>query len=123
MKIALILAIAFSLASCQPEEKSAGSVASSGNHDTAGPISEEKLGVKIYPGARIVTSGETSDVVSANLETGDPSAKVVEFYEQELGAKAKPGAAMISAKKSGRTYVVSFAPSGGGTAISIMVKK
>src|SRR4051812_38289660 len=49
-------------------------------------ITEEQLGVKMYPGARVVTSGETPEVVSANLETTDEAAKVVSFYEGELGA-------------------------------------
>ncbi len=123
MKTVLILAIAFTLASCGPEQKSTGSAASSGNHDAGGPISEARLGLKIYPGSRIVTSGETDEVVSANLVTSDSSTKVIEFYEQELGIKAEAGTAMISAKKNGRAFVVSLAKSGGGTAISIMGKK
>src|SRR5579862_4236104 len=73
-------------------DKSGGTAAdapktTSGNHDPGGPISEERLGVKIYPGAKLVTSGETDEVVSANLFTTDPADQVVKFYAAELGAK------------------------------------
>jgi hypothetical protein len=43
--------------------------------------------------------------------------------QQELGSEGAPGPVHVTGTKNGRTYVVSFAPSGSGTAISIMGKK
>ena len=95
-----------------------------GNHDASGPITEAKLGVKIYPGATIVTSGETDEVVSANLRTSDPVAKAVAFYETELGAKATGDTVtyQISAQKGGKTYFIAI-NNDGMTNVSIMGKK
>jgi hypothetical protein len=82
----------------------------SGNHDASGPIAEARLGMKIYPGAQIVTSGETDQVVSANLRTPDSPEKVIGFYEAELGAKGSGDPAMyqISGQKGGRKFSVSI---------------
>ena len=95
-----------------------------GSHDASGPISEAALGVKIYPGAKIVTSGETAEVVSANLQTADAPEKVVEFYRKELGLPAEgPAATEVSGKKNNRLYVISVNRSEGVTSVSIMAKK
>jgi hypothetical protein len=96
----------------------------SGNHDATGPITEARLGVKIYPGAAIVTSGETDEIVSANLRTPDPAAKVSAFYEAELGAKATGDLAsyQISGRKGGRSYGITI-NNDGNTNVSIMGKK
>jgi hypothetical protein len=122
---AFAVAVVLGLAGCSPKPGSGNKPASSssGNHDASGPISEAKLGLKIYPGARMVTSGETDEVVSANLETGDSVAKVCEFYQKELGSEGPPGSVHVTGTKNGRLFVVSLAPSGTGTAISIMGKK
>jgi hypothetical protein len=90
--------------------------------DASGPITEARLGVKIYPGATMVTSGETSEVVSANLRTADPVQKVVAFYETELGAKASIDGS-ISGQKGGKTYAIAINSSDGNTNVSIMGKK
>ncbi len=95
----------------------------SGSHDPGGPISEERLGVKIYPGAKLVTSGETDEVVSANLFTTDPAEKVVKFYTQELGADFNGPALTISGQKNGRAYSISIIPDTGGTSVAILGKK
>lgn len=96
----------------------------SGNHDASGPITEARLGLKIYPGAAIVTSGETDEIVSANLRTLDPAAKVSAFYETELGAKATGDLAtyQISGQKGGRNYAVTI-NNDGNTNVSIMGRK
>ena len=120
-----VLALTLALVGCGPKNETATADApkeNTGNHDAGGPITEAKLGVKIYPGARIVTSGETDEVVSANLETPDSAEKVTQFYEKELGT-AKDASGMVMAKKNGRTYVVNAIPSGALTAVSIMGKK
>ncbi|MEO6787220.1 MAG: hypothetical protein ABI318_13900 [Chthoniobacteraceae bacterium] len=125
MKQLISLALVLTLCGCGPKNEVSTSDApknSTGSHDAGGPITEAKLGVKIYPGARIVTSGETEEVVSANLETSDAPEKVIKFYEQELGA-AKDSSGMVMAKKNGRTFVVNAVPSGAGSAVSIMGKK
>ena len=95
-----------------------------GSHEAGGPITEARLGLKIYPGATIVTSGETDEIVSANLRTADPAAKVIAFYENELGAKGAGDAAgyQISGQKSGKKYVISI-NNDGNTNVSIMGKK
>jgi len=95
----------------------------SGNHDPGGPISEQRLGVKIYPGAKIVTSGETDEVVSANLFTSDPAEKVVKFYAQELGAEYSGVKLSIMGEKNGRKYAISIIPDTGGTSVAILGKK
>jgi hypothetical protein len=98
--------------------------AATGSQDASGPITEAKLGVKIYPGATIVTSGETDEVVSANLRTSDPVQKVVAFYEAELGAKASGDSVtyQISGPKGGKTYAIAI-NNDGPTNVSIMGKK
>lgn len=107
-----------------PAGAAAGRGAATGNHDAAGPITEAALGVKIYPGARLVTSGETDELVSANIETPDAAEKVVKFYQKELGLSDDgTPTMMLSAKKNNRTYVVSVTASGGLTSASIMGKK
>src|ERR1039457_3842638 len=95
-----------------------------GNHAASGPITEAKLGVKIYPGATIVTSGETDVVVRPNLLTSDPVAKAVAFYETELGAIATGDTVtyQISAQKGGKTYFIAI-NNDGMTNVSIMGKK
>jgi len=102
----------------------AASEPQSGNHDASGPISEARLGVKIYPGATIVTSGETDEIVSANLRTPDPVSKVSAFYENELGAKGAGDVAnyQISGQKGGRKYAITI-NNDGNTNVSIMGKK
>lgn len=96
----------------------------SGNHDASGPITEARLGLKIYPGAAIVTSGETDEIVSANLRTPDPPAKVIAFYETELSAKGAGDLATyeISGQKGGRNYAITI-NNDGATNVSIMGKK
>src|SRR4051812_22628139 len=47
-------------------------------------MTEDRIGAKFYPGARVVTGGDTSDVLSANLETPDAIEKVVAFYQKEM---------------------------------------
>jgi hypothetical protein len=91
----------------------------------AGPITEDRLGLKIYPAATIVTSGETDEVVSANLRTPDSADKVIAFYEAELGAKGSgdPAAYTISADKKGRKFAISINTDQGATNVSIMGKK
>jgi hypothetical protein len=93
--------------------------------DPGGPITEDRLGVKIYPGATIVTSGETDEVVSANLRTGDPAAKVIAFYEGELGTKGSgdPAAYTIAGEKKGKKYAISINADQGSTNVSILGKK
>src|SRR5579872_4603317 len=54
------IAVATGCGSTNADSKPAASV----NHDTIGPITEARLGIKIYPGAAIVTSGETDEIVS-----------------------------------------------------------
>ena len=95
-----------------------------GNHDASGPITEARLGVKIYPGATIVTSGETDEVVSANLRTSDSVDKVKAFYEAELGVKATGDAALyeLSGQKGGKKYFIAI-NNDGNTNVSIMGKK
>lgn len=125
MKQFFSLALALTLCACGPKNEVSTSDApknATGSHDAGGPITEAKLGVKIYPGARIVTSGETGEVVSANLETSDAPEKVIKFYEGELGT-ARDQSGMVMAKKNGRTFVVNAVPSGAGSAVSIMGKK
>ena len=51
--------------------------------------------MRFYPGSKIVTSGETDEVVSANLRTADAPDKVREFYEGEPGAKATGDATIL----------------------------
>jgi hypothetical protein len=94
------------------------------SHDASGPISEARLGLKLYPGATIVTSGETDDVVSANLRTPDPAEKVIAFYERELGAKGSGDRAsyQLSGSKGGKTYAIAI-NNDGATNVSIMGKK
>lgn len=122
MKHCLTLLVACCLISCEKKvEVAPAPPAASGNHDASGPLTEAKLGLKYYPGARVVTSGETSDLFSANLQTSDEPAKVIAFYETELGVKATGG--KIKTTKDNHLMVVSTAPSEGGTAVSIMVKK
>src|SRR4051812_26876074 len=120
----LPLVLVLGLDGCWPKSSSSGDTpkAASGNHDAAGPITEEKLGVKLYPGAKIVTSGETSEIVSANLQTSDPADKVTKFYEKELGASADASGSIMT-KKSDRTFVVSVMAEGSGSVVSIMGKK
>jgi hypothetical protein len=95
-----------------------------GNHDASGPITEARLGVKIYPGATIVTSGETDEVVSANLRTPDSVDKVIAFYEAELGVKATGDVALyeLSGQKGGKKYGIGI-NNDGNTNVSIMGKK
>jgi hypothetical protein len=90
----------------------------------SGPITEARLGVKIYPGASIVTSGETDEIVSANLRTSDPVEKVREFYEGEVGAKATGDATnyQISGQKGTKKYAIAI-NNDGNTNVSIMGKK
>lgn len=124
MKYILPLLTAFCLISCEKKgvaPAAPAAPAANGNHDASGPLTEAKLGLKFYPGSRVVTSGETAEVLSVNLETSDEVAKVLAFYEAELGAKATGG--KIKVTKDKRLTIVSTAPSGGGTAVSIMVKK
>jgi len=89
---------------------STSKTASSGSNDAGGPITEAKLGIKLYPGAAIVTSGETDQVVSANLRTPDPAEKVIGFYETELGTKGSgdPAVYQISGQKGGRKFAISI---------------
>jgi hypothetical protein len=97
-----------------------------GSHDTGGPITEAKLGLKIYPGAKIVTSGETAEIVSANLRTADAPDKVIAFYEAELGSKGEGDAQTaytISGTKAGRKFAVSLNSVDGTTSVSIMGRK
>ncbi len=123
MKYILLPLVALCLASCGKKDAPAAlsTPAASGNHDATGPVTEATLGVKFYPGARLVTSGETPDLVSANLETSDSGDKVAAFYEAELGTKAV--GTMIKGQKDGKLIVVVTSPSGSGTAMSIMRKK
>lgn len=121
--LAAAAALVVGLAACSPKSGDQSASTSSGSHDPSGPISETKLGVKIYPGARIVTSGETDEIVSANLETADAPATVAQFYQQQLGQPADANSMMVSGSKGGITYAISITPSGGGSAVSIMGKK
>lgn len=122
MKYIIPLLAAFCLISCEKKEAVAPAApAANRNHDASGPLTEATLGLKFYPGSRVVTSGETAEVLSANLETSDEVAKVIAFYEAELGQKATGG--KIKVTKNNHLTIVSTAPSGGGTAVSIMVKK
>ena len=109
MKYLLLFAAVAFVAGCGDSKPAA-----TGNHDASGPITEARLGLKIYPGATIVTSGETDEVVSANLRTSDPVAKVTAFYETELGAKASGDTV---------TYQISGQKGDGMTNVSIMGKK
>ena len=90
-----------------------------------GPITEARLGVKIYPGATMVTSGETDEVVSANLRTPDSADKVIAFYEGEIGTKGSgdPAASTISGEKKGKKYAISINADQGSTNVSILGKK
>ncbi len=120
MKTFLLIAILAFASGCGGAKTDA-----TGTAAPAGPISEERLGVKIYPGATMVTSGETDEVVSANLRTPDPAAKVIAFYEAELSAKGSgdPAAYTISADKKGKKYAISINADQGSTNVSIMGKK
>lgn len=93
--------------------------------DHSKPLTEEEVGLKFYPGARVVTSGQTDDAVSANLETSDPVDRAAAFYEQELGAKAdiKPGLTTVEGAKGSSKYAVAITASDGKTSISIMGAK
>ena len=119
---ALLTAITF-VAGCG-DSTADSKPAATGNHDASGPITEAKLGVKIYPGARIVTSGETDEIVSANLRTPDPVEKVIAFYETELGAKASGDSVnyQISGQKGSKKYVIAI-NNDGSTNVSIMGRK
>jgi uncharacterized lipoprotein len=118
------------LIGCKPKSESSatpaqnGAATSSGNHDATGPISEGALGLKIYPGARIVTSGETAEVVSANLQTTDSAEQVVKFYQNELGLPTDAAPTMdLTGKKNNRMYAISVNRSEGLTSASILGKK
>jgi hypothetical protein len=120
MKIVFLLAIMAFAFGC-----GGSTSATTGTSAPAGAISEDRLGVKIYPGSRIVTSGETDEVVSANLRTPDSADKVIAFYEGELGAKGSgdPAAYVISGEKKGKKYAISINADQGTTNVSIMGKK
>jgi ABC-type uncharacterized transport system auxiliary subunit len=95
-------------------------------HAEAGKaISPEVLGLALYPGAKVVTSGTEGKIVSANLETADATDKVTKFYEGELGAKAetKGGLLSVQGAKGGTRYAIVVLRSGGTTSISIMGEK
>ena len=123
MKYFLLFAAVAFVVGCG-NSKTDSTRAATGSHDTSGPITEARLGVKIYPGAKIVTSGETDELVSANLRTSDPVEKVVAFYETELGAKASGDTVtyQISGQKGGKTYAIAI-NNDGMTNVSIMGKK
>ncbi len=91
------------------------------------PMTEGRIGIKFYPGARVVTGGETPELISANLETTVSIQKVVEFYQREtpqLVLSGDPSNAMFEGEIEGKKTVLSAMPTnGGGTAISIIVRK
>jgi hypothetical protein len=120
MKTCLLLAIMALALGCGGSK-----TATTETQAAAGPISEARLGVKIYPGSTIVTSGETDEVVSANLRTPDSAAKVIVFYEAELAAKGSgdPAAYTIAGEKKGKKYAISVNADQGSTNVSILGKK
>ena len=113
MKYFLLFAAVAFVVGCG-NAKTDSTPAATGSHDTTGPITEARLGVKIYPGAKVVTSGETDELVSANLRTSDPVEKAVAFHETELGAKASGDTV---------TYQISGQKGDRMTNVSIMGKK
>ena len=128
MKILLLCFVTiFVLAGCgqAPDAPATTPPTTTADNQSTKPLTEAQLGVKFYPGARVVTSGETDSVLSANLETSDPSDKAVAFYENELGAKSDGGSpvATISGKKGAVQYAISITTASGVTSISILGKK
>ena len=90
----------------------------------AGPISEEILGIKIFPGARIVHSGDSAQLVSANLRASEPGAEIVKFYEQELGIPESGRASgAVSGTKGNISYGISVIPGKAVTEVSILGTK
>lgn len=123
MKLLPLLLLCFSLFGCD-KKSSPPEQAPESSSQPSGPLTEERLGLKIFPGAKVVTSGETVEVVSMNLRTGEPAKTVVKFYEQELGlAESGKGAGTIVGTKNNVKYAVSVVAEGEVTNISIMGKK
>ena len=95
--------------------------------ETAPPapaVTESSLGLKFFPEARVVTSGETAELVSANLQVAKPSAEVVKFYENELGLpESGKSSGTFKGEKHGKVTVVSINSDASGTNVSIMRKK
>jgi hypothetical protein len=124
VKKLLLLALFLSFVAC--DKKPVSGPPPPGKKESAAvePISEEKLGVKIFPGAKIITSGEAGEIVSANLRTSEPGAAVVKFYEQELGIpESGRTSGTVAGTKNNIQYGISVIPSDGTTNVSIMGKK
>lgn len=92
------------------------------------PVTEEQLGVKIYPGSKEMTGSSTSrsDGITSYISirsTTDPPAKVHEFYKSLLGAPASSVSAndsyMDMWEKGGRAITITIARTGGKTEITI----
>ena len=49
---------------------------------------EGKLGVKVYPGAKLTASGNSATLHTASFETNAPLSQVDAFYAKELGPNA-----------------------------------
>lgn len=90
--------------------------------EKAKPITEQELGLKFYPGAKVKSATGLNKGVSAELETEDPEDKVVVFYERELGVKAKKERDLVTidGSKAGKTYMITITSINGITSISIM---
>ena len=127
MKTVLLIALAVGSVGCN--KKPVDAPAPPGKKDAAaavpaGPISEENLGIKIFPGAKIVSSGESPQIVSANLRAREPGAAIVKFYELELGLPESGRAAgAVSGTKGDISYGISVIPGNSVTEISILGTK
>ncbi|MFI5384674.1 MAG: hypothetical protein ACHQ50_01000 [Fimbriimonadales bacterium] len=98
-------------------------VASAPSSNEANPITEEKLGLPFYPGARLVGGRAQGKLVNADLETTDLPDRVLSFYAKELGTKAAWSGQLMSidGTKDGSRYAVTvIAAKGNPTSISIL---
>ena len=52
------------------------------------PAVEKRLGVKVYPGAKLTASGDSATLHTASFETDAPLEEVDAFYAEQLGPNA-----------------------------------
>lgn len=124
MKPLLLLALLLGFTACDKKPNSTTQAPAPKAADPAAPITEDRLGVKFYPGAKIVTSGETAEVVSANLRTPDAADVVRKFYEEQLSlAPSGKAGGMLVATRNNLKYAINIQSDAGVTNVSIMAKK
>lgn len=124
MKFLTLLSVCALFGACDKKSAAPDKPPEAAPAQPSGPLSEERLGLKIFPGAKIVTSGETAEIVSMNLRTGEPPAAAIKFYEQELALpESGKGSGTVVGTKNKIRYAVSVMPEGANTNISIMGKK